>query len=40
MAYIHNQRDPKIEESLLKSCNCTKQKMKEAFFSCPVEDEK
>ena len=43
MAYIHNQRDPKIEESLLKSCNCTKQKMKEVLmkygYNCEDVDE-
>ena len=44
MAYIHNQRDPKIEESLLKGCDCTKQKMKEVLmkygYNCEDIDEK
>lgn len=43
MAYIHNQRDPKIEESLLKGCDCTKQKMKEVLmkygYNCEDIDE-
>lgn len=44
MAYIHNQRDPKVEESLLKGCDCTKQKMKEVLmkygYNCEDIDEK
>ena len=44
MAYIHNQKDPKIEESLLKGCDCTKQKMKEVLmkygYNCEDIDEK
>lgn len=44
MAYIHNQRDPKVDESLLKGCNCTRQQMKEILmkygYNCEDIDEK
>ncbi len=44
MAYIHNRKDPKVEESLLKGCNCTRQQMKEVLmkygYNCEDIDEK
>ena len=44
MAYIHNHKDPKIDEELLKGCKCTQQQMKEVLmkygYNCEDIDEK
>ena len=44
MAYIHNHKDPKVEEELLKGCKCTQQQMKEVLmkygYNCEDIDEK
>ena len=44
MAYIHNHKDPKIDEKLLKDCKCTQQQMKEVLmkygYNCEDIDEK
>lgn len=44
MAYIHNHKDPKINEELLKGCKCTQQKMKEVLmkygYNCEDIDSK
>lgn len=44
MAYIHNHKDPKIDEELIKGCKCTQQQMKEVLmkygYNCEDIDEK
>ena len=44
MAYIHNHKDPKVEEELIKGCKCTQQQMKEMLmkygYNCEDIDEK